>query len=253
MDTARDRILGQARGLLREGAKPTVGQIASAAGVSRTSFYRAFESRDALLEALEVAPEPGARQRILDGALEMVGARGLSALSMDELADRAQVSRATLYRLFPGKSVLFTALVNTYSPLEPVIEVLTAMQDQPPALVMPEIARTVYRTIYGRGADRTGVLRALFFEVSGLAPDTEEAAREAIGKVVGAVMIYLATQMADGRLRRMHPLLALQSFMGPIFFHVMTRAAAERVLGLDIEGEQAMTELAETWLRAMKP
>jgi AcrR family transcriptional regulator len=158
---------------------------------------------------------------------------------MDELADRAEVSRATLYRLFPGKSALFTALVLAYSPLEPVIDLLTRMHDEPPALVMPEIARTVYRTIFGRGADRTGLLRTLFFEVSSLAPDTEEAAREAIGKVVGT--------------RPMHPLLALQSFMGPIFFHVMTRSAAERVLGIDIEGEQAMTELAETWLRAMQP
>jgi AcrR family transcriptional regulator len=253
MDTTRERILGQARGLLRGGEKATVDQIARAAGVSRTSFYRTFESRDALLEALEVAPEPGARQRLLDAALEMVGAHGLAALSMDDLADRAEVSRATLYRLFPGKSALFTALVNTYSPLEPVIGVLTAMHDQPPELVMPAIARTVYRTTYGRGEDRTGLLRALFFEVTGLAPDTEEAARQAIGKVVGAVMLYLTTQMSEGRLRPMHPMLALQSFMGPIFFHVMTRAAAERVLGLDIEGEQAVTELAETWLRAMKP
>jgi AcrR family transcriptional regulator len=253
MDTTRERILGQARGLLRGGEKATVDQIARAAGVSRTSFYRAFESRDALLEALEVAPEPGARQRLLDAALEMVGAHGLSALSMDDLADRAEVSRATLYRLFPGKSALFTALVNTYSPLEPVIGVLTAMQDQPPELVMPEIARTVYRTTYGRGADRTGLLRALFFEVSGLAPDTEEAARQAIGKVVGAAVVYLTTQMSEGRLRPMHPMLALQSFIGPIVFHVMTRAAAERVLGLDIEGEKAVTELAEIWLRAMKP
>jgi AcrR family transcriptional regulator len=253
MDTTRERILGQARGLLRGGEKATVDQIARAAGVSRTSFYRAFESRDALLEALEVAPEPGARQRLLDAGLEMVGAHGLSALSMDELADRAEVSRATLYRLFPGKSALFTALVTTYSPLEPVIEVLTSMQDQPPKLVMPAIARAVYRTIYGRGADRTGLLRALFFEVSGLGPDTEEAARQAIGKGVGAAMLYLTAQMSEGRLRPMHPMLALQSFIGPIFFHVMTRAAAERVLGLDIEGEEAMTQLAETWLRAMKP
>lgn len=253
MDTTRARILGQARGLIREGKRVTVDQIARSAGVSRTSFYRAFESRDALLEALEVTPEPGARQRLLDAALEMVGAHGLSALSMDELAERAEVSRATLYRLFPGKSALFTALVTTYSPLEPVIETLTAMRDQPPEVVMPAIARTVYRTTYGRGADRTGLIRALFFEVTGLAPDTEEAARLAIGKVVGAAMLYLTAQMAEGRLRPMHPMLALQSFVGPIVFHVMTRAAAERVLGLDIEGEKAVTELAETWLRAMKP
>jgi len=253
MATTRERIIGEARGLLQGGKRATVEQIVRAAGVSRTSFYRAFESRDALLEALDVAPERGARQRLLDAALEMVGAHGLSALSMDDLADRAEVSRATLYRLFPGKSALFTALVSTYSPLEPVTAVLTAMGDQPPDVVMPAIARTVYQTTYGRGADRTGLLRALFFEVTGLAPDTEEAARLAIGKVVGAAMLYLTTQMSEGRLRPMHPMLALQSFVGPIVFHVITRAAMERVLGLDIEGEKAVTELADTWLRAMKP
>jgi hypothetical protein len=59
--------------------------------------------------------------------------------------------------------------------------------------------------------------------------------------------------MSEGRLRRMHPLLAMQSFIGPIFFHLLTRSMAERLLGLDIDGEQAVVELARTWLRAMKP
>ena len=58
--------------------------------------------------------------------------------------------------------------------------------------------------------------------------------------------------MAEGRLRRVHPLLALQSFIGPILFHILTRPLAERVLQLDIEGEAAVTQLAETWLRAMR-
>jgi hypothetical protein len=60
-------------------------------------------------------------------------------------------------------------------------------------------------------------------------------------------------QMAAGRLRMMHPLLALQMMIGPIFFHLLTRPFAERVLGLDIDGEQAVVDLARGWLRAMKP
>jgi hypothetical protein len=32
----------------------------------------------------------------------------------------------------------------------------------------------------------------------------------------------------------------------------MTRPLAERALGFDIEGEQAVTLLAENWLRAMR-
>lgn len=228
-------------------------QIAHAAGVSRSSFYRAFPSRDALLAALEVSPEPGARERILDAALAMVGAYGLAALSMDELADRAQVSRATLYRLFPGKSALFTSLIYAYSPLEPVTQVLGSMSDEPPEVVMPEIARTVYRTVYAGGENRAGVLRTLVFEVSGLGPDTEEAAREAISRLVGLLGSYVMKQMNAGRLRPASPLLALQSFIGPIFFHLMTRTVAQRLLGLQLDGEEAVTELAHTWLRAMTP
>lgn len=239
--------------MLATGEKPTVAQFAEAAGVSRTSFYRAFESRGALLEALAVQPEPDARERILEAALIMVGAHGLNALSMDDLATKAAVSRATLYRLFPGKPVLFTSLIRTYSPLQPVSRLAIAMVDEPPDVVMPEIARTVYRIVYGSGETRLGMLRAIFFEVSSVAPDAEESAREAMLTILGSVGAYVMAQMTSGRLRPMSPLLALQSFIGPIFFHVLTRPLVERVLGIDIDGEQAVTELAESWLRAMRP
>lgn len=239
--------------MLAKGEKPTVAQFAEAAGVSRASFYRAFESRSALLEALAVEPEPGAHERILEAALNMVGAHGLAALSMDDLATQANVSRATLYRLFPGKAVLFTTLIKAFSPLEPVSRLMSTIQDQPPEVVMPEIARTVFRTVYGSGETRVGMLRAMLFEVSSLTPDAEESAREVLSTIIGSVGVYLMAQMESGRLRRMHPLLALQSFIGPVFFHLLTRPVFERVLNLQFEGEQAVTELAETWLRGMQP
>src|SRR5579859_1671730 len=227
-EPARERILARARGVLEKETKPTVAQFAGAAGVSRAAFYRAFKSREALLDALEVAPEPGTRERILDAALMEIGNHGLSALSMDDLSDRAGVSRATLYRLFPGKAALFTGLIHAYSPLEPVTRLLAAMQDEPPEVLMPELARTVYRTVYGGGENRTGLLRALLFEVTGMAPDAEEAAREVIFKMAGALGMYIATQTAEGRLRRTHPMLALQAFVGPIFFHLITRPVLKR-------------------------
>ncbi|HEX2681466.1 MAG TPA: helix-turn-helix domain-containing protein, partial [Candidatus Dormibacteraeota bacterium] len=194
-DGVRERILNRARVVVALGGRPTVEDFAAAAGVSRASFYRAFKSREQLLEALNRPPEPDSRERILDAALEMVGAQGLGSLSMEDLADRAGVSRATLYRLFPGKAALFTALMDAYSPLEPVVAILTAKQDQPPDVVMPEIALAVFRTIHGSGEDRTGLLRAVFFEVSRMAPDTEEATRDLVGRTVGLVAMYIAAQM----------------------------------------------------------
>jgi AcrR family transcriptional regulator len=250
---ARERILSGARGLIAEGDIPTVRQVTAAAGVSKASFYRAFDSRRALLEALQVEPEPAATERILECALAMVGAGGLAALSMDELAVRAGVSRATLYRLFPGKPALFTSLLRTYSPLEPVSRLVDSMRDQPPEEVMPEIARTVFQSLNASGAPRIGLLRAIFFEVSSLSPDAEEAAFELVATILGSVGAYVMVEMAAGRLRMMHPLLALQAFIGPIFFHLLARSLAERVARFDIDGEQAVVLLAEHWLRAMKP
>jgi hypothetical protein len=127
------------------------------------------------------------------------------------------------------------------------------MRDQPPEVVMPEIARTVYRIVYGSGTPRIGLLRAVVLELSSMSPDSEEAARDLVAVILGSVGSYLMAQMAAGRLRVMHPQLALQLMIGPIFFHLLTRPFAERVLGLDIDGEQAVVELARGWLRAMKP
>lgn len=233
-------------------SRATVDDFVQAARVSRTSFYRAFGSRAALLEALGLVPTPVPRDRILRVALDMVGTKGLGALSMDELADRAGVSRATLYRLFPGKPALFTALVHAYTPLDPVIALVNERQDEPPEVLMPEVARAIYRTVVGGEEDRTGLMRALFAEVTSLAPDAEDATRDAIVKVVGALAGYVLAQMAAGRLRQMHPLLAMQSFIGPIFFHLMTRRAAQAVLSVEMDEEQAVTELADAWLRAMR-
>ncbi len=249
----RERILTQARELLSGPDRPTVEQIALAAGVSKAGFYREFDSRAALVDALRLDPEPGTRERVLQAALELVGDAGLTALSMDELASRAGVSRATLYRLFPGKPALFVGLVRTFSPLEPVSRLATEMADQPPEVVMPELARTVFRVVAGPGAPGLGLMRSVFFEVSSVSPEAEAATHELITTILASVGTYVMRQMAEDRLRRMHPVLALQSFIGPIFFHLLTRPLVERVMGLDIDGEQAVTTLAESWLRAMKP
>ena len=243
------RILERAPTVLARGGKPTVGEFAAAAGVSRASFYRHFKSREALLAALEVTPEPETRDRILATAVELVGAGGLTSMSMDDLADKAAVSRATLYRLFPGKSALLMAVIEAYSPLEPVSRLVTSRPDDPPGVLMPEVARTAYRAVAGR----TGLMRAVLFDVTGMSDATEEVAREAISRAAGLLVMYITAQMAAGRLRRMHPLLALQAFIGPIFFHILTRPLAERVLRLDVQGEAAVTQLAEAWLRAMAP
>jgi AcrR family transcriptional regulator len=57
-------------------------------------------------------PRHERRRQLLDAALEVFVARGYHATAMDEIAERAGVSKPVLYQHFPGKLELYLALLD---------------------------------------------------------------------------------------------------------------------------------------------
>ena len=53
------------------------------------------------------------RQRILDAALDMFGARGVDAVSLDEIAREVGVRKQTVLYWFPSKDELVDAVLET--------------------------------------------------------------------------------------------------------------------------------------------
>src|SRR5438093_13015063 len=245
----RERIMREATRVLARGGQPSVAEIAKAAGVSRTTFYRAFASRAGLLQALELEPEPGARERVLEVALRLLRTRTLADLSMDELASEAGLSRANLYRRVPGKAALFRAILIAYSPFEPVMAFLDRMGDRPSDQVIPELVLTAYRTVAGRA----GIARTLMLEATSMSPEFEQAFRETGLRAFGRLAQYLATQMAAGRLRRMHPMVAVQSLVVAVMLHVFIGPLLSQAVVDAPSGEEAVTQFANLWLRGMHP
>jgi AcrR family transcriptional regulator len=241
--------MNEAARLLSRDRQSSIDAIASAAGVSRTTFYRSFPSRAQLLHALEVEPEPDTRQRVLDASIRMLRAQTLSGLSMDALASEAGVSRANLYRLFPGKSALFKAILLAYSPFEPVMAVFARAAGRPPEEVIPEIVLTAYRTVAGH----TGIVRTLLLEVTSMTPESAQAFAETGLRAFGTFAQYLATQMAAGRLRRMHPMLAVQSLVGGVMFHMLAAPVMSQATVGVPSGEDIVLQFANLWLRGMQP
>jgi len=241
--------MNEAARLLARDRQASVEEIATAAGLSRTTFYRAFPSRAHLLHALEVQPGPDTRERVLDASIRMLRAQTLSELSMDALASEAGVSRANLYRLFPGKSALFKAILLAYSPFEPVMAVFARAGERPPEEVIPEVVLAAYRTVAGR----TGIIRTLLLEVTSMTPEFAQAFAETGLRAFRTFAQYLAGQMAAGRLRRMHPMVAVQSLVGGVMFHLLSGPVLRQAAVEAPDGEDAALQLANLWLRGMQP
>ena len=237
----------------------SMDELAAAAGVSRATLYRLFGGQRHLLEELGLEPPPSVRSRILDTALDLVGRHGLAGLSMDELAAAAGVSRATLYRLFPGKEALFAALIRSFSPFEPIAAVLEDAGDRPPAEIIPAVAHAMAIAMTGH----MGLLLRLLFELSrDRLSDREGGHGTGDGAVLGMrtlplVTSYLASQMAAGRLRRMDPDLAFQALAGPIVLHLLWRPPAASRPDEGSKGgaqlDEVVDEFVGVWLRAMAP
>src|SRR5512138_2796670 len=57
-------------------------------------------------------PRHERRRQLLDAALEVFVSQGYHAAAMDDIADRAGVSKPVLYQHFPGKLELYLALLD---------------------------------------------------------------------------------------------------------------------------------------------
>lgn len=68
---------------------------------------------------------------------------------MDEVAEAADVSRATLYRLVPGKPALLREVVRTYSPRDSVADLLDQAEDSVPERIVPEVGRLLAASVGG--------------------------------------------------------------------------------------------------------
>ena len=85
------------------------------------------------------------RQEILAAAAELFSENGYHNVSMDEIARRAEFGKGTLYKFFPNKEELFTALMfETIQGVHNTIMVVLG-QDKDPVEIIHEYVAVMWR------------------------------------------------------------------------------------------------------------
>jgi AcrR family transcriptional regulator len=171
------------------------------------------------------------RQAMLDAARAVFAEKGYARATLDEIAERAEFGKGTLYNYFEGgkEAILFAVFDDLYDEIEAVIR--EAMAPQPGRSL-----RATFHTLVVRAFDFFVARQDLFFIL------TKEAYRHALGddperaayfhaqreRLVGALTPAVERALADGAIRPLPPHAVAHMLLENLDGLLLHRALADR-------------------------
>ncbi len=178
------------------------------------------------------------QRRILDAALSVFGRRGYRDASVEEIATAAETSKGGLYFHFPGKQVLFRALLDVSTRrLRDRVEEAIERESTPVARANAALL-TVMRTF---GEHRT-MARLFMIEALGAGPEFQNRLIEVHDEFIGIIKHHLDEAVASGAVEPVDTEIASRAWFG---------ALNEVILNWVIKGEPERLEDAYTGLRPL--
>jgi len=184
---------------------------------------------------------------IVAAALQVFAERGFAAAKLDEIANRAGVSKGTLYLYFDSKEALFRAVVRdvVVPNVEAVKAALLATDMSLSAMVrafLPRFAEIVTRLPIGAVAKMVIGESRNFPELAKVWHDN------VVLKAVGLLADLLERAQARGEVRAGDPRIQAFSIMGPMLIGVLWRETFTPVGGAAIDLAAVARQHAETVL-----
>lgn len=187
------------------------------------------------------------RDRIIDVSVDLFGARGVDAVSLDEIARDVGVRKQTVLYWFSSKDALVDEVLDAVAAeLFVVIDAAVRSAPDDPLERIDAIVRAVFRPAVRRPA-----LLGLVREASRLDIGQSDRLRQRVEPMVDRAVSYLESEMDAGRLRRGDP--GLVAALGyATLTGIATEPAALRTVGwvADAAGLRKLRDELREFLRA---
>ena len=161
------------------------------------------------------------RDAVFDSAASLFATAGFDGVSVDDIAQDAGVNKAMIYYHFADKLALYRAvLADGLSRMGATVQAIAAAQDPPPSKLDRFIEAFVRMT-----EQRPWMPALMLREIAEGAPRLDAGTMEHMRMVIGSFVAIMKQGQETGAFRRLHPILAYESVIGPIIIN----AARERV------------------------
>lgn len=188
---------------------------------------------------------------IVAAAFAEFAERGFAAARLEDVAARAGVSKAALYRYFDTKADLFRAVAETAAAealerLRPMVLAEGVRFDR----VVPTILAAVAEI---GGAARTGAVARMVIGESRSFPDLARAWHDAVaGRALGLLTEVVAAAQARGEVRPGDPRLHALSLMGPMIVGLLWREVFVPVGGAPVDLRALAAQHAATMVEGLR-
>jgi AcrR family transcriptional regulator len=160
---------------------------------------------------------PQRRDRILDAAVACFASRGFSGTTTREVARRAGITEAGLYRHFPSKEALYAAIIDRKMQAPELLAGLgAAAERRDDRAVLGGLAEVILE----RGLGDPSFVRLLFFSALEGHALAEPFFQARVRRVRDFLADYVRRRVEEGAFRAIDPWLAASAFVGMVVDHV---------------------------------
>lgn len=155
------------------------------------------------------------KDNIIRSAASLFAEKGFNGTKTREVAEKAGVSEALIFKHFPTKEDLYTAILAKESPVPNLLSTLKKLAEQEKD---EEVFSAIARTVVG-GAPDSYLMRLILFSALEHHELSDMFFRKHIRLMYEFLADYIQRRIDKGAFQRVPPLIAARSFMGMLIYH----------------------------------
>lgn len=179
-----------------------------------------------------------AKERILEVTFQLISEKGYLGTTTRVIARKAGVTELTLFRHFGSKEKLFEAVLNKYSFLPKLKELLPSLLELPYKKSLYILGERYFETL----KEKKSLIKIVFSEIN-LYPDKiRDIHRNFIDESIKTLSTYFNYLQRKNIIRKFPPHVASKAFLGMLFSSFLSE---EIILGRDIKKKELKKILEE--------